>query len=161
MKVLVADDLSADGVAILKKGSGLTVDVKVGLKPPELKAIIEYGVQAASADMSWKAIERNSADYIELKKAGIKFYKTPDAILRAAPASGRAITWSTSRWPTTTTSGARPRNPDLRSAARGTEGAPPFLHAVRGRILRCNHFFWRSTASRPGSARPSPGARCC
>ncbi len=49
----------------------------------ELKAIIDYAVQAASADMSWKAIERNSADYIELKKAGVKFYKTPDAILRA------------------------------------------------------------------------------
>jgi TRAP-type mannitol/chloroaromatic compound transport system substrate-binding protein len=50
--------------------------------PTELKAIIDYGVQAASADMSWKAIERNSQDYIELKKAGVKFYKTPDAILR-------------------------------------------------------------------------------
>jgi len=49
----------------------------------ELKAIIDYAVQAASADMSWKAIERNSQDYIELKKAGVKFYKTPDAILRA------------------------------------------------------------------------------
>ena len=33
--------------------------------------------------MSWKAIQRNSQDYIELKKAGVKFYKTPDAILRA------------------------------------------------------------------------------
>jgi TRAP-type mannitol/chloroaromatic compound transport system substrate-binding protein len=50
---------------------------------PELKAIIDYAVQAGSADMSWKAIERNSKDYEELKKAGIKFYKTPDAILRA------------------------------------------------------------------------------
>ncbi|MCZ2291278.1 MAG: TRAP transporter substrate-binding protein [Burkholderiales bacterium] len=50
---------------------------------PELKAIIDYAVQAASADMSWKAIQRNSEDYIELKKAGVKFYKTPDAILRA------------------------------------------------------------------------------
>ena len=50
---------------------------------PELKSIIDYAVQAASADMSWKAIDRNSQDYIELKKAGIKFYKTPDAILRA------------------------------------------------------------------------------
>lgn len=50
--------------------------------PQELKSIIDYGVQAASADMSWKAIERNSQDYIELKKAGVKFYKTPDAILR-------------------------------------------------------------------------------
>ncbi len=51
--------------------------------PAELKAIIDYAVQASSADMSWKAIQRNSQDYIELKKAGIKFYKTPDAILRA------------------------------------------------------------------------------
>ncbi len=50
--------------------------------PEELKAIVNYGVQAASADMSWKAIERNSKDYLELKKAGVKFYKTPDAILR-------------------------------------------------------------------------------
>jgi TRAP-type mannitol/chloroaromatic compound transport system substrate-binding protein len=40
-------------------------------------------VQAASADMSWKAIHRNSQDYIELKKAKINFFKTPDAILRA------------------------------------------------------------------------------
>lgn len=50
---------------------------------PELKAIIDYAVQAASADMSWKAIQRNSQDYIELKKAGVKFYKTPDAVLKA------------------------------------------------------------------------------
>jgi TRAP-type mannitol/chloroaromatic compound transport system substrate-binding protein len=50
---------------------------------PELKAIIDYAVQAASADMSWKAIDRNTKDYAELKKAGVNFYKTPDAILRA------------------------------------------------------------------------------
>jgi TRAP-type mannitol/chloroaromatic compound transport system substrate-binding protein len=51
--------------------------------PGELKAIIDYAVQAASADMSWKAVQRNSQDYIELKKAKVNFYKTPDAILRA------------------------------------------------------------------------------
>jgi TRAP-type mannitol/chloroaromatic compound transport system substrate-binding protein len=60
---------------------------KLDALPAELKAIIDYGVQAASADMSWKAIQRNSQDYIELKKAGVKFYKTPDAILRAQLAS--------------------------------------------------------------------------
>ena len=49
---------------------------------PELKKIIDYAVQAASADMSWKAVDRNSKDYLELKKAGVNFYKTPDAILR-------------------------------------------------------------------------------
>jgi TRAP-type mannitol/chloroaromatic compound transport system substrate-binding protein len=52
--------------------------------PAELKAVIDYAVQAASSDMSWKAIQRNSADYIELKtKDKVKFFKTPDAVLRA------------------------------------------------------------------------------
>lgn len=55
---------------------------KYNALPAELKKIIDYAVQAASADMSWKAIERNSKDYQELKKAGVAFYKTPDAILR-------------------------------------------------------------------------------
>ena len=55
--------------------------------PAEVKSIIDYAVQAASADMSWKAVDRNSKDYIELKKAGVNFYKTPDAILRAQLAS--------------------------------------------------------------------------
>jgi TRAP-type mannitol/chloroaromatic compound transport system substrate-binding protein len=51
--------------------------------PTELKAIIAHAVEAASADMSWKAIDRYSKDYIEMQeKQGIKFYKTPDAILR-------------------------------------------------------------------------------
>jgi len=56
---------------------------KYNALPQELKSIIDYAVQAASADMSWKAIDRNTKDYDELKKAGVKFYKTPDAILRA------------------------------------------------------------------------------
>ena len=51
---------------------------------PDLKAIIDYAVQAASADFSWKAIDRNSKDYIELKtQHKVQFYKTPDSILRA------------------------------------------------------------------------------
>jgi TRAP-type mannitol/chloroaromatic compound transport system substrate-binding protein len=56
---------------------------KYNALPAELKAIITYGVQAASADMSWKMIDRNSSDYIELKKAKVNFYKTPDSILKA------------------------------------------------------------------------------
>jgi TRAP-type mannitol/chloroaromatic compound transport system substrate-binding protein len=51
--------------------------------PADVKAMIDVAVQAASADMSWKAVQRNSLDYIELKKVGVKFHKTPDAILRA------------------------------------------------------------------------------
>ena len=56
---------------------------KYNALPAELKAIIDYAVQAASAEMSWKAIDRNSQDYLEMKKQGIKFYKTPDAVLKA------------------------------------------------------------------------------
>ncbi|MEY4729485.1 MAG: hypothetical protein RL020_643 [Pseudomonadota bacterium] len=50
--------------------------------PGELKSIIQYAVEASSADMSWKAIDRYSKDYIELKNGGVKFYKTPDTILQ-------------------------------------------------------------------------------
>ena len=60
---------------------------KLSALPTELKSIIEYAVQASSAEMSWKAIDRNSKDYDEMKKQGIKFYKTPDAILQAQLAS--------------------------------------------------------------------------
>ena len=49
----------------------------------ELKSMIDYAVQAASADMSWKAIDRYSKDYGEMQKAGVKFWKTPDAILKS------------------------------------------------------------------------------
>ncbi|HZY03417.1 MAG TPA: TRAP transporter substrate-binding protein [Anaeromyxobacteraceae bacterium] len=51
--------------------------------PADLKNIIAFAVEAASADMSWKAIDRYSADYEDLQKNhGVKFYKTPDAILK-------------------------------------------------------------------------------
>ncbi len=50
---------------------------------PQLRAIIGYAVEAASQDMSWKAIDRYSKDYIEMQtKDKVRFYKTPDAILR-------------------------------------------------------------------------------
>jgi TRAP-type mannitol/chloroaromatic compound transport system substrate-binding protein len=50
--------------------------------PVKMKAIIANAVEAASADMSWKAIDRYSKDYIELQvKDKVKFYKTPDSIL--------------------------------------------------------------------------------
>jgi TRAP-type mannitol/chloroaromatic compound transport system substrate-binding protein len=50
--------------------------------PDKLKAIIANGVEAASADMMWKAIDRNSQDYITLQTTDkVKFYKTPEAIL--------------------------------------------------------------------------------
>jgi TRAP-type mannitol/chloroaromatic compound transport system substrate-binding protein len=51
--------------------------------PEKMRAIIANAVEAASADMSWKAIDRYSKDYVELQsKDNVRFYKTPDAILK-------------------------------------------------------------------------------
>jgi TRAP-type mannitol/chloroaromatic compound transport system substrate-binding protein len=51
--------------------------------PERMRAVIANAVEAASQDMSWKAIDRYSKDYAELQaKDNVKFYKTPDALLR-------------------------------------------------------------------------------
>jgi len=51
--------------------------------PEKLRAIISNAVEAASQDMQWKAIDRNSQDYITLQTTDkVKFYKTPDSILK-------------------------------------------------------------------------------
>jgi TRAP-type mannitol/chloroaromatic compound transport system substrate-binding protein len=51
--------------------------------PEKMKAIVANAVDAASADMTWKAIDRYSKDYIEMQtKDKVKFYKTPDSILQ-------------------------------------------------------------------------------
>jgi len=51
--------------------------------PEKMRAIIANAVEAASQDMSWKAIDRYSQDYVELQtKDKVRFYKTPDAILK-------------------------------------------------------------------------------
>ncbi|MBA4269320.1 MAG: twin-arginine translocation signal domain-containing protein [Bosea sp. (in: a-proteobacteria)] len=51
--------------------------------PDKMKAIISNAVEAGSAEMSWKAIDRYSQDYVELQsKDKVRFYKTPDAILK-------------------------------------------------------------------------------
>jgi TRAP-type mannitol/chloroaromatic compound transport system substrate-binding protein len=56
---------------------------KYNALPEKMRAIIANAVEAASQDMSWKAIDRYSKDYIELQtKDNVKFYKTPDAILK-------------------------------------------------------------------------------
>jgi TRAP-type mannitol/chloroaromatic compound transport system substrate-binding protein len=51
--------------------------------PDKIKAIIENGVEAASADMAWKSIDRYSKDYIELQtKDKVRFFITPVSILQ-------------------------------------------------------------------------------
>ncbi|GAB6843899.1 TRAP-type mannitol/chloroaromatic compound transport system substrate-binding protein [Methylorubrum rhodinum] len=50
--------------------------------PERLRAIIANATEAASQDMQWKAIDRYSKAYQELQGKGVKFYKTPDAVLK-------------------------------------------------------------------------------
>ncbi len=56
---------------------------KFNALPNKMKAIIDNAVEAASADMWWKTVDRYSKDYIELQtKDKVKMYKTPDSILQ-------------------------------------------------------------------------------
>ena len=51
--------------------------------PDSIKAIIANSVEAASQDMQWKAIDRYSQAHLAMQTDdGVKFYKTPDAILQ-------------------------------------------------------------------------------
>jgi len=51
--------------------------------PAKMKAIITSAVEASSADMAWKSVDRYSKDYIKLQTEDkVKFYKTPDSILQ-------------------------------------------------------------------------------
>ncbi len=51
--------------------------------PPNMRAIISNAVEAASQDLTWKAIDRYSQDYVELKtKEKVRFYRTPDSVLQ-------------------------------------------------------------------------------
>jgi TRAP-type mannitol/chloroaromatic compound transport system substrate-binding protein len=51
--------------------------------PSALPTLLAVAVDAASADFSWKLLDRASRDYLELQAAGrVKFYKMPDAILQ-------------------------------------------------------------------------------
>ena len=92
--------------------------------PAKMKAIIENAVEAASADMSWKAIDRYSKDYIEMQqKQGVKFYKTPDAVLQT-PARPPTTRRRPRRRPTTRCSRRsrtrRRRSPSVRCAGTST-----------------------------------------
>lgn len=71
MKVLVSDNISAKGVEILKK-AGLTVDVKTGMKPEELKACIgEYsGLVIRSATKVTAEIIEAAANLKVIGRAG-------------------------------------------------------------------------------------------
>jgi TRAP-type mannitol/chloroaromatic compound transport system substrate-binding protein len=55
---------------------------KLHALPPKMQSIIEGAVEACSQDMQWKAIDRNSQDYITMQQQDkVRFFKTPDSVL--------------------------------------------------------------------------------
>jgi D-3-phosphoglycerate dehydrogenase/(S)-sulfolactate dehydrogenase len=73
MKVLVADDLSEEGTQILRQGKGLSVDVRIGLKPAELQAEIgQYDALAVrSATKVTSEIIRAGKNLKVIGRAGV------------------------------------------------------------------------------------------
>ncbi len=52
--------------------------------PEKLRAVLAAAVDASSADMAWKAVDRYSKDYEAMQATDkVKFYKTPDVVLNA------------------------------------------------------------------------------
>ncbi|MCW5606116.1 MAG: TRAP transporter substrate-binding protein [Burkholderiales bacterium] len=66
--------------------------------PADLKNVLAVAMQAASADMSWKAMHRHSQDYVEMRdKRGVRFPATPAEILRAQMRAWNAVIASRTR----------------------------------------------------------------
>jgi len=66
--------------------------------PDDLKAIVSHAADAASADLSWKALHRYSEDYAWLQGVkGVKFHRTPPDVLRAQMRAWSAVVTRVSR----------------------------------------------------------------
>src|SRR5215813_10203472 len=73
MKVLVADELAGEGIEILRRGAGLSVDVRTGFKPAELEAVIsEYDALAVrSATQVTGSVIRAGGKLKVIGRAGV------------------------------------------------------------------------------------------
>jgi TRAP-type mannitol/chloroaromatic compound transport system substrate-binding protein len=66
--------------------------------PDDLKAIVSHAADAASADLSWKALHRYSEDHAWLQEVkGVKFHRTPPDVLRAQMRAWSAVVKRLSR----------------------------------------------------------------
>ena len=59
--------------------------------PDDLKAVMRFGAYAASADMTWLFMDRNSKDYAGLKTKGVKIIKSPDSVRLAQLNAWKAL----------------------------------------------------------------------
>jgi D-3-phosphoglycerate dehydrogenase/(S)-sulfolactate dehydrogenase len=89
LRVLVSDDLSAEGVAIMRK-AGLEVDVRVGLKPEELERIVG-GYDALAVRSATKVTARILAAATRLKAVGRAGVGVDNVDLEAATRRGVVV----------------------------------------------------------------------
>jgi TRAP-type mannitol/chloroaromatic compound transport system substrate-binding protein len=66
---------------------------------PELQAILKYSAEAASADMSWKGMDRYSKDLAALREAGVNVHRTPESVLQAQLGAWDAVVQTLSAEP--------------------------------------------------------------
>lgn len=59
--------------------------------PDDLKAVLRFGAYAASAEMTWMFMDRNSKDYAGLKAKGVKIIKAPDSVRQAQLNAWKAL----------------------------------------------------------------------
>jgi TRAP-type mannitol/chloroaromatic compound transport system substrate-binding protein len=115
--------------------------------PAKLRAIVEGAVEASSAAMSWKAIDRHSRDYFVLQSRGVRFYRTPDALLQRQLASYDEAAAKRAE-------GNVLFREVQASQSRFAERAVRWeLDTVVGRRLAYNHYFAdKGAARKPGAA---------
>jgi TRAP-type mannitol/chloroaromatic compound transport system substrate-binding protein len=66
--------------------------------PTDLRLILKHAAEAASADMSWKAMHRYSEDHVSMReKQGVKFQRTSAEMLRAQMKAWGAVAARQSR----------------------------------------------------------------
>ncbi len=60
--------------------------------PADLQAVVRHAADAASADMSWKALRRYPEDQAAMRDAqGVQFHRTPPAVLQAQLQAWEAV----------------------------------------------------------------------
>jgi TRAP-type mannitol/chloroaromatic compound transport system substrate-binding protein len=122
--------------------------------PAKMRSTIEYAVEAASADMSWKAIDRYSKDYIEMQtKDKVRFYKTPDSVLQKQLDIFDGVEAKKST-----------ENPLFKEIAESqrqfaSRAVKWYLDTQVGTRMAYNHYFVKKAAAKPAAPAAKPAAK--
>ena len=122
--------------------------------PAKMKALIEYAVEAASQDMSWKAIDRYSKDYVEMQtKDKVRFYKTPDSVLQRQLDIFDTVLAKYS--------GQTPMFKEIAESQRqfAQRAVKWYLDTQVGSRMAYNHYFVKKAGAKPAAPAEKPAAK--